>query len=141
MAYQNKYCFEGSAALSVDHAMKPRFTVVEGGLSSKQQAPAGKGSLKEELVVAAFCVVCFIAVLGTSLCADALRSSGAQSALNSSETTVVRVHSGDTLWTIAEEHPVRGVPTRQVVDWIEEQNGLESATLAPGQSLVVAMLG
>lgn len=50
------------------------------------------------------------------------------------------VEPGETLWGIALEAGIE-VPTRDVVDRIEEINGLDSAMLQPGQQLTVPVAG
>jgi hypothetical protein len=51
--------------------------------------------------------------------------------------TSVVVHDGDSVWSLAEAHPVDGYSTQEVVTWIESHNQLESATIQAGQTLDV----
>lgn len=52
-------------------------------------------------------------------------------------TEVIAVGPGDTLWDIAEEHPIAGMTTRNCVKWIMSENGLQDTTLHVGQAIVV----
>ncbi|MBQ6651273.1 MAG: LysM peptidoglycan-binding domain-containing protein, partial [Atopobiaceae bacterium] len=49
----------------------------------------------------------------------------------------VVVMPGDSLWQLAESHPVAGVSTADVVSYISESNDLPSANLQVGQHLLV----
>jgi LysM repeat protein len=57
--------------------------------------------------------------------------------LASAQYETVTVVSGDTLWSIAEDHSVDGVTTANMVDVIREANHLESACLYGGMQLLV----
>lgn len=64
----------------------------------------------------------------------------ASSVIGKAEPAVTATHvvsSGDTLWNLAERHPVHGLSTAQTVDLIERMNGLESALLEPGVSIAL----
>ncbi len=63
-------------------------------------------------------------------------SAGADPALELAGRSSVVVHSGDTLWSIAESVAPDADP-RAVVDAIQEANGLAGAGLVPGQVLVL----
>ena len=49
----------------------------------------------------------------------------------------VAVQSGDTLWELAEAHPVRGLTTQEVVSLVSERNGLAGSVIQPGQVIQV----
>jgi nucleoid-associated protein YgaU len=49
--------------------------------------------------------------------------------------TAVTVHSGDSLWTIAESNTAAGGNVQETVDSIAAVNHLSDATIAPGQHL------
>ena len=51
--------------------------------------------------------------------------------------TGVRVERGDTLWSIAQAHPVKGLTTAQTADIIASSNSLDGSPLATGRTLVV----
>jgi hypothetical protein len=54
--------------------------------------------------------------------------------------TRIHVETGDSLWAIAQSHPVVGRTTAQVAETIARLNGLDGSRLAAGQSLVVPSL-
>jgi len=83
-------------------------------------------------------IICVIAVLSIvwgvmDTRAESRRNQIAQSV----ETQEVTVTRGDNLWSIASEHPVTGLSTQEVVNFIEKANSLSTAMLTPGQSLEV----
>ncbi len=51
--------------------------------------------------------------------------------------SAITVEPSATLWSIAQAHPVPGLGTAEAVALIKESNGLESAHIAPGQTLIV----
>lgn len=53
-----------------------------------------------------------------------------------STTTPVRVQGGDTLWSLATEHPVTGLSTAQTADLIAEINGLGGAHMLQAGSMI-----
>lgn len=44
----------------------------------------------------------------------------------------VKVAHGDSLWSIAQTHPIAGLTTAQTVDLIAEKNGLSHSGVVPG---------
>ena len=48
-----------------------------------------------------------------------------------------RVHTGDSLWSLAEEHPVEGLTTQETSDMIRSVNHLERGSLDAGAVLKV----
>lgn len=49
----------------------------------------------------------------------------------------VNVEPGDSLWSLAREHPIPGLSTNEVVSRIRELNDLDSSLLRPGEQLMV----
>ena len=49
----------------------------------------------------------------------------------------VTVNPGDSVWSLAQTHGIKGCDTAEVVRVIEEKNGLATADLKPGQQLAV----
>jgi|GEM_PF-483951 len=49
----------------------------------------------------------------------------------------VTVNPGDSVWSLAQTHGIKGCDTAEVVRVIEEKNGLATADLRPGQQLAV----
>lgn len=52
-------------------------------------------------------------------------------------TATVLIQPGDTLWSVASDHPVPGVDTARLVARIQTMNGLESSRLVAGDTIVV----
>ena len=52
-------------------------------------------------------------------------------------TRSICAQEGDSLWLIAQRHPIEGVATTDTVRWLREINGLESSTVLVGQRLLV----
>lgn len=52
-------------------------------------------------------------------------------------TVSVRVESGDSLWALAQRHPVAGMSTEQTVDLIAKTNHLDRAGLVTGTEIMV----
>ena len=78
--------------------------------------------------------ICALVVIAALLvCAPLISRSRAQSF----ETGTVLVEQGDTLWTIAREHPVPGLSTAQAVEVIAQINALESAQIPAGMAVRV----
>jgi hypothetical protein len=76
------------------------------------------------LIIALLLVVGLVSTSGR----EAPVTSGSQS---------LKVHGGDTLWTLASQHPVKGMSTAEVVDMLAQSNGLAGYSLAPGQVITV----
>ena len=116
-----------------------RLTVVEGG-SRFAAAPTvvWKRGTKRSL---AWCVACVLAIVLVACALFAAKAFFDQVSYDAAtmglEYTEVSVSKGDTLWTIAEAHPVSGLSTREVIDLVKEWNGLESGLLSPGEVLTV----
>lgn len=75
-----------------------------------------------------------VLVIGTLLAAAALSATPRPTELT---TTTVRVGAGESLWELAQRHPVRGMSTGQTVDLLAEINELEGAAIAEGAVLKV----
>ena len=143
--YHTSYVTSGNLAPVPSNA--PVFTVIEGGAS--KSASQARDRVEERRVqrqaverrmhvryFAAFVLV-VIAIIGASLLSDSLFSQAYGRAFADVETTSVTVAAGDSLWEIAEAHPVSGRSVRDVMRWIENTNDLSNATLFVGQELIV----
>lgn len=64
-------------------------------------------------------------------------SSAYAQALNQAERITISVAPGDSLWSIASEHGVDTLTTRQTTDLIRSWNDLDSSLLQPGMELLV----
>lgn len=131
------YLCDGTSALAVKY---PQLTLIEGG-KGRAYAPVKSNDQQHSLslfkTVLVFSVI-LAATLALVMLRDASISSSIDSVLDQAQTQTIKVVSGDTLWGLAEAHPVKGVSTKDVVSWLKEMNHLEGSSLNPGQVLVVA---
>ena len=82
--------------------------------------------------IAIVVAICVISVIGSSVIESRVSRS-----IESVPSCEYHVSSGDSLWSIAERHPIEGHSASEVVTWIMERNELESGLIFPGQSLMV----
>lgn len=52
-------------------------------------------------------------------------------------TSEVKLEQGDTLWSVAESHPIEGFTTAEAVELIASMNGIKTATIAAGSTIEV----
>lgn len=76
-----------------------------------------------------------LVALGAVLIAAALGVSARRP--NEVQTVTVRVEKGDTLWQLAQQHPIPGFTTEQTVEFIATANRLDGATVLAGTQLAV----
>lgn len=145
MSYQHAtYTTDGSCALAPER----NFVVLEGGLSAaaktctveraeKDVLHKGVLSFRDKVRIALFFAASLVFLTGVLVYSDASASAAREAAFASIETEVVRVHEGDTLWTIAESRAQEGCSTSDLVEWIEDANDLDGALLVSGQELIV----
>lgn len=88
-------------------------------------------------VVALTVALAFVILSLTWRLTDVLAEHRVQQALAQVEYQTIVVHSGDTLWRIAEEHAVRGCSTEELVYHIRALNDVQNAYLIPGMRLTV----
>ena len=141
------YTTAGNLALVPEEA--PVFTVIEGGASERavrRSAQYASRRAERPEVDAGVRVRCFIAfvlvlvtLIGASLITDVVIAQACERSFESVGTESVMVREGDSLWQIAEAHPVEGRSVTDVVQWIQHTNGLNNATLFVGQVLIVPM--
>lgn len=131
------YGINGSVALKPEHR---EFVVIEGTKGSGQQAQeqAPERLSTKNLILSYVVLVAFVAVLAAvSAFVDVSVSNRLEASLDSVPAVAVYVAPGDSVWSLAEEHPINGYSTSDVARWIEEKNDLSTATLLPGQELLV----
>ena len=137
---------------------KPRFKVLEGGLSLRQAqesfsrpsagqaAPAprfreiseaARKNRPSGLPVALIAAFLALSICVVSMIASHIYESKLSSDLASVPGVEYTVASGDSLWVIAANHPIEGHTTSDVVTWILERNELETSLIIPGQELLV----
>ncbi len=138
---------QGNLALKLEAPAAPAFTVVKGGRSGFQPvAPkpnrtqhaavtSSPATLKASTVVAIAVAFTLFFVLATTVF-TARHAAYADSVANVTYETV-RVHAGDSLWSLAEEHPVDGLSTQETSDMIRSVNHLEHGSLDAGAHLKV----
>ncbi len=128
----NGYCY-GSVALEVE---QPRFIVHEGG-RVHSECDEERVTRAVSPVVLAVAALLFVVVLGAAMLRQSLLQHRVSEALGSAPIEQHVVRDGDTLWSIAEDCGVQGVPVRDVVSWIEQTNSLDGGLIVAGQSLAV----
>lgn len=138
---------QGNLALKLETSAEYTFTVVQGGCSGfqlltvkparNQQAVAAPGrvALKVPTIVAVAVALTLFFVLATSVF-SARHAAYAESVSNVTYETI-RVQSGDSLWSLAEEYPIEGLSTQEASDMIRNVNHLEHGSLAAGAHLKV----
>ena len=92
-------------------------------------------ALKVSTIVALAVALTLFFVLATSIF-SARHAAYAESASNVTYETV-RVQSGDSLWSLAQEHPIEGLSTQETSDMIRNVNHLEHGSLDAGAHLKV----
>lgn len=138
---------QGNLALKLETPAVPAFTVVKGGRSGFQTLPgkpvrsqcvattSAPVALKASTIVALAVALTIFFVLATSIF-SARHAVYAESASNVTYETV-RVQSGDSLWSLAQEHSVDGLSTQETSDIIRSVNHLEHGSLDAGDVLKV----
>lgn len=126
----------------------PRFVLLEGGAAGHDRSrsyPEPRWSARETAaapahmpVSAVLFVLAVAVVLGIALTGlNAFATNAREAAFAGVPTASVSVCAGDSLWGLASEHAVDGASTQDVVKYIEQVNGLDSATIVPGETLIV----
>ena len=138
---------QGNLALKLETPAEPTFTVVKGGRSRFQPVAAmpdraqhtvmtaAPVALKASTIVAVAVAFTLFFVLATSVF-SARHAAYANSVANVTYETV-RVQSGDSLWSIAQEHPIDGLSTQETSDMIRSVNHLDRGSLDAGAVLKV----
>ena len=138
---------QGNLALKLETPAAPAFTVVKGGRSGYQPLPVKSArnqhavaaptpvALKVSTIVAVAVALTLFFVLATSVF-SARHAAYAESVSNVTYETI-RVQSGDSLWSLAEEYPIEGLSTQETSDMIRNVNHLEHGSLAAGAHLKV----
>ncbi|MDY2776895.1 MAG: LysM peptidoglycan-binding domain-containing protein [Collinsella sp.] len=132
----------GNLAVALEQ-QTPAFTVISGGRTSTTApiAPSGHSVSSERPSsvlrgAAAFCLTALILLVAASWFFSGTTAFAA--AVDGTELQDIRVSSGDSLWSLAEKHPVEGLSTQETVDAMMIWNDLEIGGLQPGQHLFVA---
>ena len=150
MAYRSEVvcACNGSLALKAQEGQAqaaPMLRVIEGAKpgspTAASHADSARLSGRSLRLSAAVATVAVAVVLGSWGALDAAHAGRVADALSNCATQSVEVSTGDSLWSIAEAHPVEGVSTPEVVSWIVEANNLPNSSVASGQALVVPARG
>lgn len=115
---------------------RPALRLIEGGLSSQVRRPAPSRSSGALRAVAAG-VVALALVVGASSLSSALWASRYQDATEGLETSRHVVAAGESLWGLAEQHPIEGLSTAETVSYLRHENSLGDAGLVAGQVVLV----
>ena len=138
---------QGNLALKLETSAAPAFTVVKGGRSGYQPLPVKSArnqhavaaptpvALKVSTIVAVAVALALFFVLATSVF-SARHAAYAESVSNVTYETI-RVQSGDSLWSLAEEYPIEGLSAQETSDMIRNVYHLEHGSLAAGAYLKV----
>lgn len=138
---------QGNLALKYETPVSPSFTVVKGGRCGFQAMVAGPVrskhavavsapvALKASTIVAVAVAFTLFFVLSASVF-SARHAAYADSVANVTYETV-RVQSGDSLWSLAQEHPIDGLSTQETSDVIRSVNHLDRGSLVAGAVLKV----
>lgn len=148
------YKVEGTSVRVVEHRRTHRsFAVVEGGKGHSDAADISKGHAASRRnvvykrahassILGSVALVCVLVVCGLlALClATHVRDAAYERSLSSIDRyEQIVVKPGQTLSGIAEEYPVEGLSTSQVVDLLMSRNQLDSALLQTGAALDVPL--
>lgn len=125
----------------------PVFRVIEGGRRGHEAARSrsvhGAAHLgAREALLGLFGVALVLVTLASAWrISDALVSARAHDAPAGCSSAAVTVLPGDSLWLIAERHPVSGCTTAELVRHIKEANHLSTSALSAGMVLDVPIAG
>lgn len=138
---------QGNLALKYETPVSPSFTVVKGGRCDFQAMAAGPVrskhavavsapvALKASTIVAVAVAFTLFFVLSASVF-SARHAAYADSVANVTFETI-HVQSGDSLWSLAQEHSVDGLTTQETSDIIRSVNHLGHGSLDTGDVLKV----
>lgn len=138
---------QGNLALKLETPAETTFTVVKGGRSRFQPVTAMPNrtqhtvvaaapvALKASTIVAFAVAFTLFFVLATTV--FSARHAAYADSVSNVTYEMVRVHTGDSLWSLAEEYPVEGLTTQETSDMIRSVNHLERGSLDAGAVLKV----
>ena len=155
VAYAYNRKFNGSGLTEA----KPSFRLIEGGhahssdkrtyddqvevvaalplpteqeVSALRPHPKYAGLATVLVAIAVSLAICVVSVISSHVISSRISAS-----VESVPATDYRVCAGDSLWSIAETHPIQGHSASEVVTWIMERNNLNNGLIVAGQSLYV----
>lgn len=132
----------GNLALAAEPAYvesNPRFTVIEGrGARAERSAVSGRHVSRAAVAIAATVVaLLFFAVALVGWSTYASRAEAHADTLSHISFEEVRVQAGDSLWSLASQHPINDFTTQETADAIAEANELEGVVLQAGETILV----
>ena len=141
MVYGNLALASGAPACRAD--VKTRFVVVEGSLGrarSERQVchrPETHTSRLARICAVAGVAVMFLIVFVAGVSAFSSRADLVSQAASEVSWTETSVREGDSLWSLAESHPIEGLSTQETADIIESYNSFDSVVLIAGDTILV----
>lgn len=145
----------GTLALSAAPAESPSLVIVQGGLTVHHQdaihmqcaAPdvyarieARPASRAKQLLMGAASALLLVSLALAVISFGSVRQARRSAFIDSLQHHDVIVEAGQSLWDIAEQHPVDGMPASEVVELMRSWNGLDSSTIHPGMELSVPFM-
>ena len=115
---------------------KARLRVIDGGKGDSRRSSA-RVAPRHTLPIFCCVAIMMLAICLTWLQVDRITNKRVAQAFAKAPVETVTVMPGDSIWQIAEEHPVAGCTTAQLVNHIIDANGLEDSMLRPGMRLSV----
>lgn len=131
------YAGTTSASRVVGRSVAESEGVVRAALRAEERRSNAQAKATARRDVLIFALVLLFFVGGMFLAWQPNKSAATVQADAVASFEVLTVSSGDTLWSITERFPVPGLSTREGVLWIMQHNGLDSATIQPGQVIEV----
>ncbi len=141
MVYGNLALASEAPARRVD--VKTRFVVVEGSLGharpERQVAhrPETRTSSLARVCALVGVVVMFLIVFVAGVSTFSNRADLVSQTASEVAWTETSVREGDSLWTLAESHPIEGLSTQETADIIESHNSFDSVVLIAGDTILV----
>ena len=114
-----------------------RFTVIEGGCNKSGKARRASLFNSQNVALLSVSLILIFALAAMWRWSDRCAAARVEDAFSSISYETITVMPGDTIWQIAETHPVQGCTTYEVVRHIAEANELPKGPLSVGLSLVV----
>lgn len=136
----------GNLALSIEGVevadLRPRFEVVDGGRAASKpchgiEPVLFRHATRSLIISVTISAVLVFILFGLFLHGEILAQGAYDSAVAATSREEFSVRAGDTLWSIAEEHPISGLNTADTVNVITEWNDLDGACLHIGERLLV----